>query len=59
MIAFSMMVLASASGCAENPTILARESCPAGTTTEAPAYSWHDGHLTREGWTCRSIYSDG
>lgn len=59
MIAFSMVALVSAAGCAESPTVVARESCPAGTATEVPAYNWHNGHLAREGWTCRSIYSDG
>ena len=59
MVAFSMVALVSAAGCAEGPTVVAHEPCPAGTVTEVPAYNWHNGTLVREGWTCRSVYSDG
>jgi hypothetical protein len=57
--ALAMVALLNTAGCAETQTLVARESCPAGMTTEVPAYNWHSGHLTREGWICRSIYSDG
>jgi hypothetical protein len=53
------LMLATTTGCAENQTLVARAACGPGTVAEVPAYNWHNGHLVREGWECRSIYSDG
>ena len=59
LIAFSLVALVGAAGCAEEPTVTASQSCPRGTITEVPAYDWHNGALVRQGWTCGSVYSDG
>ena len=34
------------------------DDCPVGTAPTVPSYVWQDSRFTREGWVCKSIYSN-
>jgi hypothetical protein len=56
--ALAGFALSAAAYDSDTVTVSSTDDCPAGTAATVASYKWQDHHFVRNGWVCKSIYSD-